>query len=108
MYITDSAVTQAAGFTANVGDHAQGDVEDSATAALRFDNGTLGTLTSGYYTDAGYNSHIKIWGSKGWIHLEPHGPESEDQYVLRIRCIAISCLDILSCRDREGEIFEVD
>ncbi len=83
MYITDSAITHVAGFTATVGEDAQGDVEDSAAAALRFDNGTLGTITSGYYTDAGYNSHIKIWGSKGWIHLEPHGPESEDEFPMR-------------------------
>jgi len=56
MYITDSAITDVAGFTATVGEDAQGDVEDSATAALRFDNGTLGTITSGYYTDAGVSS----------------------------------------------------
>ncbi len=36
----------------------------------RFDNGMLGTITSGYL-DRGYHSHIKIWGSKGWLHLEP-------------------------------------
>ena len=43
-----------------VGPTAQGDVEDSAAAALQFDNGTLGTITSGYYTDEGYNSHMCV------------------------------------------------
>lgn len=70
MHLTGSAIESVAGFTANVGGQPI-DVEDSAAASLRFDNGMLGTLTSGYYLDRGYHSHIKIWGSKGWIHLEP-------------------------------------
>jgi predicted dehydrogenase len=37
---------------------------------MRFDNGTLGTHTSGYYLDRGYHEHIKIWGSCGWMHLD--------------------------------------
>jgi len=69
MYITGSSVTEVAGFTTNVGGQPI-DIEDSAAAALRFDNGTLGTVTSGYYLDRGYNSHIKIWGEGGWLHLE--------------------------------------
>jgi predicted dehydrogenase len=32
-------------------------------------------MTSGYYLDRGYHSHIKIWGSDGWVQLEPHGGE---------------------------------
>jgi len=69
MYVTDSDITDVAAFTANVGGQPI-DVEDSATAALRFDNGTLGTVTSGYYLDKGYHSHIKIWGSQGWLHID--------------------------------------
>ncbi len=69
MYVTGSSVTEVAGFTANVGGQPI-DVEDSAAAALRFDNGTLGTVTSGYYLDRGYHSHIKIWGADGWLHIE--------------------------------------
>ena len=30
-------------------------------------------MTSGYYVDKGYHSHIKIWGSAGWIELNPYG-----------------------------------
>ena len=50
MFITDTDIKSVAGFTANVGGKPF-DVEDSATAALQFSNGTLGTVTSGYYTD---------------------------------------------------------
>jgi predicted dehydrogenase len=70
MFITGSTITEVAGFTANVGGQPL-DVEDSAAAAFRFDSGALGTITSGYYLDKGYHSHIKIWGSAGWLHLEP-------------------------------------
>lgn len=68
-HITGSGIAEVAGFTANVGGQPI-DVEDSAAAALRFDNGTLGTMTSGYYLDKGYHTHIKIWGSHGWMHVE--------------------------------------
>ena len=70
MFVTGSAIADVAGFTANVGKQPI-DVEDSAAAAFRFDNGALGTITSGFYLDKGYHSHLKIWGSAGWMHLEP-------------------------------------
>jgi predicted dehydrogenase len=28
-------------------------------------------MTSGYYLDRGYHSHMKIWGSDGWLELDP-------------------------------------
>lgn len=70
MYVTGSRVVQASGFTGNVGGQPI-DVEDSAAATLKFDNGSFGTLTSGYYLDRGYHSHIKIWGSQGWMLIQP-------------------------------------
>ena len=70
MHITGARIDRVAGFTANVGGQPI-DIEDSASAALRFDNGMLGTLTSGYYLDRGYHSHIKVWGSDGWLLMEP-------------------------------------
>jgi predicted dehydrogenase len=73
MHVTGSSIVKVAGFTANVGGQPL-DVEDSAAAALLFDNGSLGTITSGYYLDKGYHSHLKIWGSAGWLHLEPMQP----------------------------------
>jgi predicted dehydrogenase len=66
--ITGLKVTQVAGFAGVVGGQPI-DVEDSAAAALRFDNGSFGTMTSGYYLDKGYHSHIKIWGEHGWLQL---------------------------------------
>ena len=45
------------------------DVEDSAAIVMRFDNGSMGTLTSGYYLDKGYHTHIKIWCEYGWLEL---------------------------------------
>lgn len=70
MYLSGSKITEVASFIGNVGG-APIDVEDSSAIAMRFDNGTFGTMTSGYYLDKGYHSHIKIWGSRGWVHLTP-------------------------------------
>ena len=72
MFLTGSRITDVSGFCTVVGDQPL-DVEDSAALTFRFDNGTLGTLTSGYYLDKGYHSHIKIWGSRGWLQIEKHG-----------------------------------
>jgi predicted dehydrogenase len=66
--ITRLKVTQVAGFAGVVGGQPI-DVEDSAAAALRFDNGSFGTMTSGYYLEKGYHSHINIWGEHGWLQL---------------------------------------
>jgi predicted dehydrogenase len=83
MFITDSSVSQVSGFTTKVGDYGKRhDVEDSTVAAVRFDNGTLGTVTSGYYCDQGYNSHIKVWGSKGWLRLEKDSPGADEAFPL--------------------------
>lgn len=82
MHITGSSITEAAGFTANVGGQPI-DVEDSAAAAFRFDNGALGTITSGFYLDKGYHSHIKIWGSTGWIHIEPMKDQPLTSYTTK-------------------------
>jgi predicted dehydrogenase len=79
MHITGSSIDAVAGFTANVGGQPI-DIEDSAAASLKFENGMLGTLTSGYYLDRGYHSHIKVWGSAGWLHLEPTKDEPLSWY----------------------------
>ena len=71
-FLTDSDVVEVSGFTAVVGGQAL-DVEDSAAIAMKFANGALGTMTSGYYLDRGYHSHIKIWGSHGWLEIRRHG-----------------------------------
>ncbi|HZT30626.1 MAG TPA: Gfo/Idh/MocA family oxidoreductase [Bryobacteraceae bacterium] len=71
MYVTGLPVRAVTGFTANVGGQPL-DVEDSAVVAMRFENGSLGTLTSGYYLDKGYHSHLKIWGSQGWLQVHKY------------------------------------
>jgi predicted dehydrogenase len=68
-YLAGTHATRVTGFTANVGGQPI-DVEDSAAVVFQYANGTLGTLTSGYYLDRGYHTHIKIWGSQGWLQLE--------------------------------------
>jgi predicted dehydrogenase len=80
MHMTGSKITEAAGFTGIVGGQPL-KTEDSAAMALRFDNGSFGTITSGYYLDRGYHSHIKVWGSKGWLQLEPHGGDPLKWYI---------------------------
>ena len=34
--------------------------------------GAFGTMTSGYYLDTGYHSHLRLWGSNGWIEYAEH------------------------------------
>ncbi len=71
-YLTGTHATHITGFTSNVGGQPI-DVEDSAAGTLRYANGTLGTITSGYYLERGYHTHIKVWGSLGWVLLEEYG-----------------------------------
>jgi predicted dehydrogenase len=68
LHLTGLHVRQVAGFNGVVGGQPL-DIEDSAAVALHFDNGTFGTLTSGYYLDKGYHEHIQIWGEHGWLKL---------------------------------------
>jgi len=68
LFITGLKVKQTAGFAGVVGGQPL-DIEDSAAVALRFDNGTFGTMTAGYYLDKGYQSHIQVWGEYGWLRL---------------------------------------
>jgi predicted dehydrogenase len=82
MHITGESISEVAGFTTNVGGQPI-NIEDSATAALRFEGGALGTMTSGYYLDKGYHSHIKIWGSDGWILIEPMKDQPLTWYTTR-------------------------
>lgn len=69
MFLTGSQIIDAAGFTGIVGGQPLKS-EDSAALALRFDNATFGTITSGYYLDRGKQLYVKIWGANGWLQLE--------------------------------------
>ena len=69
MYVSGATIEEVSAFTGNVGGQPV-DIEDSATVIMRFNNGALGTHTSGYYLDRGYHEHLKIWGSDGWLELD--------------------------------------
>jgi UDP-N-acetyl-2-amino-2-deoxyglucuronate dehydrogenase len=68
LYITGLRVRQVAGFAGVVGGQPI-DVEDAAALSLAFNNGSFGTMTSGYFLDRGYHSHVKLWGEHGWMKL---------------------------------------
>lgn len=68
--LTGARINEVVAFAGNVGGQPI-DVEDAAAISMRFDNGMLGTFTSGYYLDRGYHMHIKLWGEQGWIELTP-------------------------------------
>jgi predicted dehydrogenase len=68
LYITGLKVQQVAGFAGRVGGQPV-DIEDSAALSLRFSNGSFGVMTTGYYLDKGYQSHIQVWGQHGWLRL---------------------------------------
>lgn len=90
MELTGSDITRAAGLTANVGRQPV-NIEDSAVASLQFDAGFLGTINSGYHLAKGYHSGIRVWGSKGWLHLEQmldkplHWSETEGEQAGKIQ-----------------------
>ncbi|MEX2578309.1 MAG: Gfo/Idh/MocA family oxidoreductase [Verrucomicrobiales bacterium] len=69
--ISGEAISDVAGFTGIVGGQPL-TVEDSAAMAIRFGNGAHGTMNAGYYTDKGYHSFIKLWGSGGWLEYQEH------------------------------------
>ena len=46
------------------------DVEDAAVVTFRMRGGLVGTLNAGYYLDRFYQNQIRLWGSKGWMHLD--------------------------------------
>jgi predicted dehydrogenase len=79
VFITGSKIRQVAGFAGNVGGQPI-DTEDSAAITMRFENGTLGTLTSGYYLDRGKQLFLKIWGSHGWVEVNHQTPNPLEWY----------------------------
>lgn len=68
MYLTTASVKQITGFAGVVGGQPI-DVEDSAAAALAFDNGIFGVMQCGYFLESGYQDSIRIWGEHGWLHF---------------------------------------
>lgn len=67
-HIVGQRVQEVAGFAGVVGGQPV-DIEDAAVLSLRFANGAFGVMTTGYYLDKGYQSHIQVWGQNGWLRL---------------------------------------
>lgn len=78
MHLVGEPIASVSAFTANRGGQPV-NIEDSAVLAFAFRSGALGTLASGYWLDAGFQSHLRIWGSAGWLSIDA-APEA----VLRV------------------------
>ena len=74
-YICGNRAREICAFYGNVGGQPL-DTEDAAAVAIKFDDGSMGTMEAGYYLDRGYQSQFAFWGSKGWIrfHLTENQP----------------------------------
>jgi len=81
-FVTGQRIRQICGFSDNVGGEPI-EVEDAAVAALKLEDGTVGTLHSGYYLDKGYQSLVSIWGSHGWIRFDRVGGTPLEWYSTR-------------------------
>jgi len=68
-HISGDRIREVCGFSRNVGGQPI-EVEDAAVLALQFDSGMVGTMQSGYYLDRGYQSHLVLWGSDGWLRFD--------------------------------------
>ena len=79
LHVTGLKIQQVAGFAGVVGGQPI-DIEDSAAVSMRFSNGSFGTMTSGYYLDKGYQSHIQVWGEHGWLKLAAVEEQPLDWY----------------------------
>ena len=69
-YLTGDRIEQVSAVTRNVGGQPV-EIEDSVALALKFKKGMVGTLHGGYYLNKGYHLGITLWGSKGWVKLDP-------------------------------------
>ncbi len=72
-FITGRRIEMVTALTANTGGQPI-QVEDSAAVSFRFAGGGLGSLHSAYYLPKGYDSTIRIWGSRGSLAIDPAKP----------------------------------
>ncbi len=73
MYVTGAEVTDVTGFVGNIGGEPVA-IEDGAALSLRYDNGVVGTVLSGYFLDKDSGTFFKVWGSKGWLEITSERP----------------------------------
>jgi predicted dehydrogenase len=79
IHIVGQKVKEVAGFAGLVGGQPI-DIEDAAVLSLRFAGGCFGVMTTGYYLDKGYQSHIRVWGEHGWLRLAAVEEEPMEWY----------------------------
>lgn len=83
-YITGLVVTRV---SAEIGTLvAPVEVEDTASATLRFNNGAIGSLVAGAHMSGAYNEErCSIFGTEGQIHLpDPYGSDPLQVYLRRV------------------------
>ena len=68
-YLIEDRIDRISALCENVGGQPI-DVEDAAVVTFRMKGGMVGTLNAGYYLDRFYQNQIRLWGSKGWMHLD--------------------------------------
>ena len=68
-YLIGDRIVRVSAICENVGGQPI-EVEDAAVVSFRCQKGLVGTLNTGYYLDRGYQNQIRVWGSKGWFHLD--------------------------------------
>ena len=68
-YLIEDRIDRISALCENVGGQPI-EVEDAAVVAFRMRGGLVGTLNAGYYLDRSKQNQIRLWGSKGWMHLE--------------------------------------
>ncbi|HMO58452.1 MAG TPA: Gfo/Idh/MocA family oxidoreductase [Roseiflexaceae bacterium] len=68
-FLTNAEVTRVAAIEANVGRQPI-DVEDAAAVALRFDNGMIGSLHTGFLTPGESELWVGLRGSEGWVRWD--------------------------------------
>ncbi|MEN9934116.1 MAG: Glucose--fructose oxidoreductase precursor, partial [Chloroflexota bacterium] len=68
-YLTGAEVARVASIEANVGGYPI-DVEDAAAVALRFDNGMVGSLHTGFLTPGDSELWVGLRGSEGWVRWD--------------------------------------
>ena len=79
IHIVGQNVKAVTGFAGRVGGQPV-DIEDAAVLSLHFAGGAFGVVTTGYYLDKGYQSHIRIWGEHGWLRLAAVEEEPMEWY----------------------------
>jgi predicted dehydrogenase len=68
-FLTAAEVAQVAAIEGNVGRQPI-DVEDAAAVSLRFDNGMIGSLHTGFFTPGDSELWVGVRGSEGWVRWD--------------------------------------